>query len=84
MGRIFTRDSRVTSRSNASGAIKARQSACGRGERRLERTDAPVDEISWKVGYEDPAFFRRLFKRITGVTAGAYRRKFHIPEVEIV
>jgi transcriptional regulator GlxA family with amidase domain len=53
-------------------------------KRRLERTDAPVDEISWKVGYEDPAFFRRLFKRITGVTAGAYRRKFHIPEVEIL
>jgi transcriptional regulator GlxA family with amidase domain len=52
-------------------------------KRRLERTRAPVDEISWNVGYEDPAFFRRLFKRITGVTAGAYRRKFHIPEVEI-
>lgn len=53
-------------------------------KRRLERTRAPVDEISWKVGYEDPAFFRRLFKRITGVTAGAYRRKFHIPELEAV
>jgi transcriptional regulator GlxA family with amidase domain len=53
-------------------------------KRRLERTRAPVDEISWKVGYEDPAFFRRLFKRITGVTAGAYRRKFNIPEVEIL
>jgi transcriptional regulator GlxA family with amidase domain len=53
-------------------------------KRRLERTQAPVDEISWKVGYEDPAFFRRLFKRITGVTAGAYRRKFHIPEVEVL
>ena len=52
-------------------------------KRRLERTRAPVDEISWNVGYEDPAFFRRLFKRITGVTAGAYRRKFHIPEVEV-
>ena len=51
-------------------------------KRRLERTRAPVDEISWQVGYEDPAFFRRLFKRITGVTAGVYRRKFHIPEVE--
>ena len=51
-------------------------------KRRLERTRESVDEIGWKVGYEDPAFFRRLFKRITGVTAGAYRRKFHIPEVE--
>ena len=53
-------------------------------KRWLERTQAPVDEIGWKVGYEDPAFFRRLFKRITGVTAGAYRRKFRIPEVEVV
>jgi len=26
-------------------------------KRRLERTDAPVDEISWKVCYEDPTFF---------------------------
>jgi transcriptional regulator GlxA family with amidase domain len=53
-------------------------------KRRLERTQAPVDEIGWNVGYEDPAFFRRLFKRVTGVTAGVYRRKFHIPEVEVV
>ena len=49
-------------------------------KRRLERTSAPVDEIGWQVGYEDPTFFRRLFKRVTGVTAGAYRRKFKIPE----
>ena len=49
-------------------------------KRRLERTQAPVDEISWKVGYEDPAFFRRLFKRTTQLTPGEYRRKFSIPE----
>ena len=49
-------------------------------KRRLERTDAPIDEISWHVGYEDPAFFRRLFKRVTKLTPGAYRRKFHLPE----
>lgn len=48
-------------------------------KRRLERTDAPADEISWKVGYEDAAFFRRLFKRITGMTPGAYRRRFQVP-----
>ena len=29
-------------------------------KRRLERTEMSIDEISWKVGYEDPAFFRRL------------------------
>lgn len=49
-------------------------------KRRLERTTAPVDEIGWQVGYEDPTFFRRLFKRVTGVTAGAYRRRFRIPD----
>ena len=49
-------------------------------KRRLERTDAPVDEISWRVGYEDPAFFRRLFKRTTGMAPGAYRKRFRIPD----
>jgi transcriptional regulator GlxA family with amidase domain len=49
-------------------------------KRRLERTDVSVDEVSWQVGYEDPAFFRRLFKRITGMAPGAYRKRFRIPE----
>jgi transcriptional regulator GlxA family with amidase domain len=49
-------------------------------KRRLERTVAPVDDISWRVGYEDPAFFRRLFKRTTGMAPGAYRKRFRIPE----
>jgi transcriptional regulator GlxA family with amidase domain len=48
-------------------------------KRRLERTDAAADEISWQVGYEDAAFFRRLFKRTTGMTPGAYRRRFQVP-----
>ena len=42
----------------------------------LETSTLPVDEISFRVGYEDPAFFRRLFKRITSLTPSAYRRKF--------
>lgn len=45
-------------------------------KRRLERSDVPIDRISWDVGYEDAAAFRRLFKRIARVTPGAYRRKF--------
>jgi transcriptional regulator GlxA family with amidase domain len=49
-------------------------------KRRLERTDAPVDDIGWRVGYEDPAFFRRLFKRTTGLAPGAYRKRFRIPD----
>jgi transcriptional regulator GlxA family with amidase domain len=49
-------------------------------KRRLERTDASVDEISWKTGYEDSAFFRRLFRRTTGMAPGAYRKRFRVPE----
>jgi AraC-like DNA-binding protein len=40
--------------------------------------DAP-DEISRKVSYEDAAFLRRLFMRVTGLTPGAYRRRFQVP-----
>ncbi|MDL1951086.1 transcriptional regulator, partial [Acidobacteria bacterium ACD] len=32
------------------------------------------------VGYEEPAFFRRLFRRTTGLAPGAYRRKFRMPK----
>ena len=49
-------------------------------KRRLERTRASVDEISWRVGYEDGAFFRRLFKRVTGLAPGAYRKRFRVPD----
>jgi transcriptional regulator GlxA family with amidase domain len=49
-------------------------------KRRLERTEASVDEISWRVGYEDAAFFRRLFRRTTGLAPGAYRKRFRIPD----
>jgi transcriptional regulator GlxA family with amidase domain len=48
-------------------------------KRRLERTEAPVEEIGWRVGYEDAAFFRRLFKRVTGLSPGAYRKRFQVP-----
>ncbi len=51
-------------------------------KRRLERGSTAIDEISWQVGYEDPAFFRRLFKRMTGITPGMYRLKFKLPVVE--
>lgn len=46
------------------------------GKRRLERTDTPIEQISWEVGYEDAAAFRRLFKRVTRLTPREYRRRF--------
>jgi transcriptional regulator GlxA family with amidase domain len=45
-------------------------------KRLLESGPLPVDEISAEVSYEDPSFFRRLFKRRTGLTPSQYRRLF--------
>jgi transcriptional regulator GlxA family with amidase domain len=42
----------------------------------LESSSIPVDDVGFSVGYQDPTFFRRLFKRKTGLTPAAYRRKF--------
>jgi transcriptional regulator GlxA family with amidase domain len=44
--------------------------------RLLETTAGAVDDVAFGVGYEDPTFFRRLFRRTTGLTPAAYRRKF--------
>jgi transcriptional regulator GlxA family with amidase domain len=42
----------------------------------LETASASFEQISAEVGYENLAFFRRLFKRSTGLTPGQYRRMF--------
>jgi len=48
----------------------------------LEKGDVPVEEVGWRVGYEDAAYFRRLFKRVTRLRPGEYRRKFRLPSAE--
>jgi transcriptional regulator GlxA family with amidase domain len=47
-----------------------------RAREMLEQGAGPIDDVGFEVGYEDPTFFRRLFKRMTGLTPAAYRRKF--------
>ena len=48
-------------------------------KRLLENSTIAFDEVAAMVGYENQAFFRRLFKRSTGLTPGAYRRMFSLP-----
>jgi transcriptional regulator GlxA family with amidase domain len=43
----------------------------------LETSDLPTDAIAASVGYRDPASFRRLFKRLTGVSPARYRQRFN-------
>lgn len=42
----------------------------------LEQAHRSVEEISQAVGYEDVAFFRRLFRRHAGVAPREYRARF--------
>jgi transcriptional regulator GlxA family with amidase domain len=42
----------------------------------LETGGGAIDDVGYAVGYEDPTFFRRLFRRTTGMSPAAYRRKF--------
>ena len=41
---------------------------------RLESTEFPVEQIAYGLGFRDPGYFNRFFKRLTGVAPGAYRQ----------
>lgn len=47
-----------------------------KAKRLLERTRDTVNEITWKVGYEDINSFRRLFIKHAGLSPKNYRNKF--------
>ena len=46
----------------------------------LESDELPIDEIAEEVGYSDLASFRRLFRRLSGLTPSEYRRRFRLPD----
>ncbi len=48
-------------------------------QRLLIYTVATAAEISFDVGFQDPAYFNRFFRRITGVTPLQFRRQRELP-----
>jgi AraC family transcriptional regulator, transcriptional activator of pobA len=46
-------------------------------KRLLYFTELTVKEISYEVGYDDPVYFSRLFKKITRVTPVFFRQQHH-------
>ena len=42
----------------------------------LETSNAPIEQIALQVGYEDPSAFRKIFKRLTGLTPREFRQRF--------
>ena len=49
----------------------------GKAREALEFSTDTVNEIAWKVGYEDPGAFRKVFRKMIGVTPRDYRRRFN-------
>jgi transcriptional regulator GlxA family with amidase domain len=46
----------------------------------LELTTLSIKEIAWKVSYEDPGAFRKVFHRSVGLQPLEYRRRFGSPK----
>ena len=44
----------------------------------LENNTSTFDQIAYDLGYENTSFFRRIFKRTTGLSPSSYRKKFII------
>ncbi|WP_375791535.1 helix-turn-helix transcriptional regulator [Microbulbifer hydrolyticus] len=39
----------------------------------LDCTDLSVGEIAFQLGYDDPLYFSRVFKRVIGLSPSSYR-----------
>ena len=46
-------------------------------KRMLYHSNKSIKEIAIQLGYDDDAYFSRVFKKITGVTASSFRSKNH-------
>ena len=45
-------------------------------KRLLYHTDLSVKEIGYQVGYDEPVYFNKLFRKVTGTTPGHFRQQF--------
>lgn len=50
-------------------------------KRLLEQKNYNVDEIAVNIGYEDSSFFRKIFKRYTGLAPKSYQKLFTLEEI---
>lgn len=51
-----------------------REARTREAQRFLLRTDLTVRQVAWRVGFADPAYFCRFFRRETGLSPGDFRR----------
>lgn len=48
---------------------------------RLEQTELSIEQIGYSLGFRDPGYFNRFFKRQRGLAPGAYRRAARVGAV---
>jgi len=72
--RTFTR--RFHLATGASPLEYVHQLRLNRARRLLESTDLSIQVVAQELGYEDPSFFSRLFKREVSLTPAQYRKRF--------
>jgi AraC family transcriptional activator of pobA len=45
---------------------------------RLQQLDLPVEQIGYGLGFRDPAYFNRFFRKYRGASPGVYRRQIRL------
>ena len=45
---------------------------------RLQQLDLPVEQIGYGLGFRDPAYFNRFFRKYRGASPGSYRRQIRL------
>ncbi|MCV6592434.1 MAG: helix-turn-helix domain-containing protein [Silicimonas sp.] len=68
----LSRVMRAATGQSASAAIEAHVVLQAR--RNLAFTNLKISEIAYQLGYDDPAYFSRVFRRATGVSPRAFRQ----------
>jgi transcriptional regulator GlxA family with amidase domain len=54
----------------------------GKAQELLQFSTSPVDRVAWEVGYADAGAFRKVFRRIVGLTPNEFRRRFRASAAE--
>jgi AraC family transcriptional regulator, transcriptional activator of pobA len=47
---------------------------------RLQQLDLPVEQIGYGLGFRDPAYFSRFFRKYQGASPGIYRRRARLDQ----
>lgn len=59
-------------------SVHIQQASILEAKRLLYFTDNSVKEVSYEVGYDEPVYFGKLFKKVTNLTPLQFRQKFRV------